>query len=125
MPRASQTLAALAALMGAAGVALAALAAHADGGELAKTASLFLMLHAAALLGLSAHARFGEGARGLLIAGFALAGGAILFSGDLAARAFFGARLFPFAAPIGGSLMILAWLALAFLFNYGATRARD
>ncbi len=122
MPRASQTLAALAALMGAAGVALAALAAHADGGELAKTASSFLILHAAALLGLSAHARFGGSARSLLIAGFALAGGAILFAVDLASRAFFGARLFPFAAPIGGSLTILAWLALAFLFNYGATR---
>jgi uncharacterized membrane protein YgdD (TMEM256/DUF423 family) len=125
VPRASQALAALAALMGAAGVALAALAAHADGGEFGKTASLFLILHAAALVGLSAHTRLAEGARGLLIAGFALGAGAILFGGDLAARAFFGARLFPFAAPIGGSLMILAWLALAFLFNYGATRARD
>jgi uncharacterized membrane protein YgdD (TMEM256/DUF423 family) len=111
--------------MGAGGVALAALGAHADGGELATTASLFLVLHAAALLGLSAHARFGEGSKSLLIAGFALAAGAILFSGDLAARAFFGARLFPFAAPIGGSLMILAWLALAIVFNYAATRARD
>ena len=125
MPRPSQTLAALAALMGAAGVALAALAAHAEGGELAKTASLFLMLHAAALVGLSAHARIAERARSLPIAGFALAAGAILFSGDLTARAFFGARLFPFAAPTGGSLTILAWLALAFLFAFGATRSPD
>jgi uncharacterized membrane protein YgdD (TMEM256/DUF423 family) len=118
-------LAALAALMGAAGVALAALAAHADGGEFAKTASTFLILHAAALVGVSAQARIGEGSRSLAIAGFALAAGAILFSGDLAARALLGGRLFPFAAPIGGSLMILSWLALAIVFLSGAARAQD
>ncbi len=124
MSRASDALAALAALMGAGGVALGALATHADGGEMAKTASLFLILHAAALLGLSAHTPSGESRRYLLIAAFALGCGAILFSADLAARAFLGARLFPFAAPIGGSLMILSWLALAIVFSYGATRAR-
>ena len=50
------------------------------------------------------------------LAGFVLSAGAILFAGDLSARAFLGARLFPYAAPIGGSLMILAWLALALAF---------
>ena len=48
-------LAVLAALMGACGVALAAAAAHVDGGEFARTASLFLILHAAALIAVSAH----------------------------------------------------------------------
>jgi uncharacterized membrane protein YgdD (TMEM256/DUF423 family) len=120
MSRASDALAALAASMGAGGVALAALAAHADGGEFANTASLFLILHAAALIGLSAHARDGEGSKSLLIAGFALAAGAILFSGDLAARGFLGARLVPVAAPTGGSLMILSWAALAILFAVAA-----
>lgn len=125
MSRPSDALAALAALMGAGGVALAALGVHADGGDLARTAALFLILHAGALLGVSAHARQRERAVALLVVGFALAVGAILFSGDLAARAFSGARLFPFAAPIGGSLMILSWLALAIVFNYAATRAPD
>jgi uncharacterized membrane protein YgdD (TMEM256/DUF423 family) len=125
MHRASDALAAVAALMGGGGVALAALGAHADGGQLASTASLFLMLHAAALIGLSVQVRVREGARALLIAGFALAIGAIVFSGDLAARAFFASRLFPLAAPIGGSLMILSWLAVAIVFNYAATRAQD
>ncbi len=126
MSLAPRILAAIAALMGAGGVALAALAAHADGGgEFAKTASLFLILHAAALVGLSAHARIGEGSKSLTIAGFALAAGAILFSGDLAARAFLGGRLFPFAAPTGGSLMILSWLVLAIAFLSGAAPARD
>jgi len=122
MPRAAAALAALAALMGAGGVALAALAVHADGGEFAKTASLFLVLNAAALVGVSAHVNFGEGSTRLLAAGAALAAGATLFSADLAARAFLGDRLFPFAAPIGGSLMILSRLALAIVFALRAAK---
>jgi uncharacterized membrane protein YgdD (TMEM256/DUF423 family) len=39
--------------------------------------------------------------------------GAALFSGDVALRAFAGHRLFPFAAPSGGVILIAAWLALA------------
>jgi uncharacterized membrane protein YgdD (TMEM256/DUF423 family) len=105
-------LAVLAALMGASGVALAAATAHLDGGEFARTASLFLILHAAALIAVSAH-RAGSWPS---VAGLALAAGAILFSADLSARAFLGARLFPYAAPIGGSTMIVAWLALALAF---------
>ena len=43
---------------------------------------------------------------------------------DLTARAFLGARLFPFAAPIGGSLTILSWLAVAIVFAFGADAKR-
>jgi uncharacterized membrane protein YgdD (TMEM256/DUF423 family) len=106
-------LAVLAALMGASGVALAAAATHVDGGELARTAALFLILHAAALVAVSAH-RAGFWPP---VAGVALAAGAILFSTDLSARAFLGVRLFPYAAPIGGSLLILSWLGLALAFG--------
>jgi uncharacterized membrane protein YgdD (TMEM256/DUF423 family) len=106
-------LAVLAALMGACGVALAAAAAHVDGGEFARSASLFLILHAAALVAVCAH-RAGPWPT---VAGLALAAGAILFAADLSMRAFLGARLFPYAAPIGGSLMILAWLGLALAFG--------
>jgi uncharacterized membrane protein YgdD (TMEM256/DUF423 family) len=35
-----------------------------------------------------------------------------LFSGDIAARVLMGGRLFPMAAPIGGSLLILGWLVV-------------
>ena len=115
-----RVLAILAALMGASGVALAAAATHVDGGEFARTASLFLILHAAALIGVSAHR---AGSRPTA-AGLALAAGAILFCADLSARAFLGARLFPYAAPIGGSLMILAWLALALSFALAPPEAR-
>jgi uncharacterized membrane protein YgdD (TMEM256/DUF423 family) len=34
----------------------------------------------------------------------------------VARSAFMGERLFPMAAPIGGSIMILAWIALAVVF---------
>jgi uncharacterized membrane protein YgdD (TMEM256/DUF423 family) len=42
-----------------------------------------------------------------------LALGTALFAGDLTMRAFFGERLFPMAAPIGGSTTIIAWLVIA------------
>jgi uncharacterized membrane protein YgdD (TMEM256/DUF423 family) len=113
MAPAQRFLVVLAALMGAAGVALAAAGAHSDGGEFVRTASLFLILHAGALIAICAH-RAGPWPT---IAGLALAAGAILFAADLSMRAFLGARLFPYAAPIGGSLMILAWLALALAFG--------
>jgi uncharacterized membrane protein YgdD (TMEM256/DUF423 family) len=128
MQRAMLALAALAALMGAGGVALAAASAHAGGGELGRTAADFLILHAAALLGLTASARaFADEtafARAILLTGAGLGLGAALFSADLAARAFAGSRLFPFAAPAGGSLMILGWLALAAIFIAAMLRPR-
>ncbi len=128
MQRLVPALGVLSALMGAAGVALAAAATHAGGGEMGQTAAYFLILHAAALLGLTACARaFGADAafaRALLCVGAALALGAVIFAADLAARAFSDGRLFPMAAPIGGSLMILGWLALAAVFVFGAARGR-
>jgi uncharacterized membrane protein YgdD (TMEM256/DUF423 family) len=112
-------LALFAALMGAGGVALAAASTHAGGGDLGRTASEFLVLHAAALLGVAANARSpGPRMTRLIAAGAALALGTLLFAGDLSSRAFAGERLFPFAAPAGGSLMILAWIALAFVFAF-------
>ncbi len=124
MTRSPLILAALAALMGAVGVALAAATAHARGGDLGRTAALFLILHAAAALGVAAHAGLAAAAsRGLIAVGLAMEAGAALFAADLATRAFTGERLFPFAAPIGGSTMILSWLGLAVLF-VAATQRR-
>jgi uncharacterized membrane protein YgdD (TMEM256/DUF423 family) len=39
--------------------------------------------------------------------------GGALFSGDIAMRAFVGDRLFPMAAPTGGTLLLGGWLILA------------
>ncbi len=72
------------------------------------------MIHAAAALGLGALlAAKPPLARWLTGVSFALIAGVALFSGDLVARTFAGDRLFPYAAPIGGSLTIASWLALA------------
>jgi uncharacterized membrane protein YgdD (TMEM256/DUF423 family) len=118
MKRPSDLLAAVAALLGAGGVALAAASTHAGGGEFGRTAAEFLVLHAAALMGVSAAAGASSPrrARGLLAVGTALAMGTLLFGVDLAMRGFEGTKLFPFAAPIGGSLMILSWAALALVY---------
>ena len=121
MTRAPLILASVAALMGAAGVALAAAGVHENGGELAERAALFLLLHAAAALGIAAHARIAGSARSLLIVGFVMEAGAILFSAELAMHVFIGERI-PFAAPIGGTTMILSWIALAVVFSTASQR---
>lgn len=101
-----RVLVALAGLFGAAGVAVFALAAHAGGDESMRTAALFLLLHGCALAATAAlRAR---------VAGLVLAAGTLLFCGDLLVRAWLGQRLFPMAAPTGGSLLIVGWLTLAF-----------
>ena len=123
MTRAPLILAAVAALMGAAGVALAAAGVHENGGELAERAALFLLLHAAAALGIAAHARIAMGSsRALVIVGFVMEAGAILFSAELAVHVFSGERIFPFAAPLGGTTMILSWVALAVVFAADSRR---
>lgn len=124
MARSPLVLAALAALMGAAGVALAAASVHMSGGVLAERGAVFLVLHAIAALGVAAHARLAP-SRALLAAGFVMEAGASLFAADLAYHAFAGARLFPFAAPIGGTAMILSWLALAAAFAAASGKAKD
>ncbi|MGD9540548.1 DUF423 domain-containing protein [Methylocystis sp.] len=108
-------IAAVAAVQGAAGVALAAAAAHLDASPFLATASQFLMIHAAAGVGLAALARGTPRREASWLAAIALAlqAGVTLFSADLAARVFLTAKLFPLAAPIGGGLTILSWCALA------------
>jgi uncharacterized membrane protein YgdD (TMEM256/DUF423 family) len=110
----SRIILAAAGLMGAAGVILAAVAAHKTGGTLLLSASSMLLFHApAALVALLladrqiAHPRLG------LVAACGFVVGAVLFSSDLTVLQFLGHRLFPMAAPSGGTLMILSWLLLA------------
>jgi len=88
-----------------------------------RTGALFLLLHAAAALGIAAHAHLATAfARALIVVGFVMEAGAALFSAELAMRAFTGERIFPFAAPIGGSTMMLSWLALAIVFAAAVRR---
>ncbi len=105
---------ALAGLMGAGGIVLAAAGAHVAPGTGLDGAAYMLLFHAAAVLGGAALVQQGVLWRPLafvVLAGWVL--GAALFSGDIALRAFAGHRLFPFAAPSGGFILIAAWLALA------------
>ena len=112
--RVSMIVALIAALQGAAGVSLAAMAAHVDASPLLATASQFLMIHAAAGVGLAALLTPALPFSGILAgAALALQAGVSLFSADLAARVFLGGKLFAFAAPMGGGLTILSWLGVA------------
>lgn len=95
-------------LCGAAGVGLSAAAAHA-GGAFTGTAANFLLMHAPALLVIGL---LGS-TRALRVAGLILLVAILLFCGDLLARDFLGTRLFPGAAPIGGTLLIAGWLGVA------------
>src|SRR5215468_5792130 len=101
-------------LMGASGVVLAAAAAHAKSGMGLEGAGYLLLFHAVAVLSGVALLQQGLMLRPLVfgvLSGWLL--GSALFAGDIALRAFVGYRLFPMAAPTGGVVLILAWLALA------------
>ena len=106
----------VAGLMGAAGVALAAAATHRanEGASGLQAASSMLLFHAPAVLAVALLLE-----RGLVhrisgsLAAFGFVVAATLFAGDLSMRQFAGHRLFPFAAPIGGTLLIASWLSLA------------
>ncbi len=104
---------ALAGLMGAGGIALAAAGAHMAPGAGLDGAAYMLLFHAAAVVGGAALIQQSVLWRPLallVLAAWVL--GAVLFSGDIAMRAFAAHRLFPMAAPSGGMILIGAWLAL-------------
>ena len=101
----------LAGLMGAAGIMLAAAGAHAAPGAGLESAASMLLFHAVAILGGTALVQQGMLWRPLAFVVLAAwIAGAVLFSGDIALRAFAGHRLFPMAAPSGGIILILSWL---------------
>ena len=104
----------LAGVMGADGVILAAASAHLPDATRLAAASSMLLFHSAAVLAAVAlaergiiHFRIGIAAA----CGFVIA--AALFAIDLSLRQYAGHSLFPFAAPTGGTLLILSWLMLA------------
>ncbi|MGC0052559.1 DUF423 domain-containing protein [Brucella pituitosa] len=98
----------LAGLCGALAIAAYAGAAHGGENHLGAIAPL-LLVHAPALLVLSLIV---PNSRIANIGGALLVAGLVLFCGDLFLRDVTGNRLFPMAAPTGGSLMILGWLTV-------------
>ena len=99
----------LAGLSGALAIAAYAGAAHGGENHLGNIAPL-LLGHAPAFLVLSLIV---PANRSSYLAGALLAIGLALFCSDLFVRDMIGERIFPMAAPTGGSLMILGWLAIA------------
>jgi uncharacterized membrane protein YgdD (TMEM256/DUF423 family) len=111
----------LAGLMGAGGIVLAAAGAHAAPGAGLDSAAYMLLFHATAIIGATALIQNGMLPRiPALVVLAAWLVGAVLFSGDIALRAFVGHRLFPLAAPSGGIILILGWLGFAVAAAIGA-----
>lgn len=128
MPRAAEPTATqfrlamvLGGLAGGLGVVLAAAAAHGDASGFLRPASDMLLFHAPAILALGVMAQVRRipllpVAMALLVAGLAL------FCGDLVSRALLDARLFPTAAPAGGTLLIAGWAGV--VLSAAVVRAR-
>lgn len=113
---------ALAAVLGAAGVVLAATAAHRVAEPSLATAATFLIVHGAAAIALTAFASGSGAPAGFLASASLMIFAVTLFSGDVAARVLLGDKLFAMAAPLGGSLLIAAWLMAAVSAIVGVVR---
>ncbi|MEO1101791.1 MAG: DUF423 domain-containing protein [Pseudomonadota bacterium] len=105
-------LAAAAASIGFAGVALGAFGAHGlrdrlspEGTGWWETATLYALVHAAAALAIAMSGRTGLASTG----GWALAGGALIFSGTLYAMALGAPRWLGAVTPIGGVGLLIGW----------------
>jgi len=110
----------VAALLGASGVIMGAFGAHAvqdridpELFKVYQTGALYHMLHAVALLAVSVWLRWAPRRRLLHAAGVCFTLGVLIFSGSLYILALTGIRWLGAITPIGGSLLILAWLLTA------------
>jgi uncharacterized membrane protein YgdD (TMEM256/DUF423 family) len=101
---------AAAGILGAAGVGLAAAAAHLSASPNLELAARFLLIDALALLGIAAATRGHE--KWLRVSGVLFVVGSLCFSGGLCLIAVIGEHAGPLV-PIGGTALILGWLALA------------
>lgn len=114
-----QTLLLLAAFFGATGVAIGAFGAHglsaileANGREASfRTATLYHLIHALALLG-TAILISQIDSQLLVYAGYAFVAGILFFSGSLYILSIFDIRIMGAIAPIGGTAFIIGWILL-------------
>ena len=110
----------LGALLAALGVALGAFGAHALRARVApetfaiyQTAVQYHMWHALGLVGVGLLCNVLPGSTWLRASGWLLALGIVLFSGSLYLLAVTGMRWLGAVTPLGGSALILGWLAMA------------
>ena len=99
-------------------VAAGAAVAHLAGGErvaeLLRTGALYGMVHAAALIAVTAIAESRDRlGLALTIAGWSFAGGMLLFSLSLFALALTGREWLGMITPFGGAGLLVGWAALA------------
>ncbi|MGH6817237.1 MAG: DUF423 domain-containing protein [Methylovirgula sp.] len=114
MSKWASILAGVAALSGAAGVMELAAAAHAISDPLLKTSADFLLINAVAVIAISALSVGGARRTGWqLLAATILLCGSLLFGAELSTHVFLGRTILPLAAPVGGGMTILGWLASA------------
>jgi uncharacterized membrane protein YgdD (TMEM256/DUF423 family) len=98
----------------AAGAAAAHLAAGERAAELLRTGALYGMVHAAALIAVTAIAEArGRLGLALTIAGWSFAAGMLLFSLSLFALALTGREWLGMITPFGGAGLLIGWVALA------------
>jgi uncharacterized membrane protein YgdD (TMEM256/DUF423 family) len=99
----------------AAGAGAAHLPAGERGAELLRTGALYGMVHAAALVAVTAIAQSSDRFRpALTIAGWSFAAGMLLFSLSLFALALTGREWLGLITPFGGAGLLVGWAALAF-----------
>ena len=106
-------LVAVAGVLGAAGVSLAAVAAHRVESPALATAARMLMIHAVAGVAIAALGGTSDQPKRWIALGLFMLAAVTLFSGDVALNTLAGFHLFPMAAPTGGSLLIVSWIAVA------------
>jgi len=98
----------------AAGAAVAHLAPGERVAELLRTGALYGMVHAAALIAVTAIAESRDRlGLALTIAGWSFAGGMLLFSLSLFALALIGREWLGMITPFGGAGLLVGWAALA------------
>ena len=119
-PKSPNPTIALAALLGMASVALGAFGAHALRGVLDEaqqatyqTATTYQMWHALALLGIGILESLNPPTRLLKWSRNTMFMGTIAFSGSLYLLVLTGVRAFGFVTPVGGCMLLMAWLLLA------------
>ena len=82
--------------------------------ELLRTGALYGIVHAAALIAVSAIGETSDRPDpALIISGWGLAGGMLLFSLSLFGSALLGIKQLGFITPLGGLGLLVGWAALA------------
>jgi uncharacterized membrane protein YgdD (TMEM256/DUF423 family) len=81
--------------------------------QLVDLSSRYLMLHAAALLGLAHFGRAGTGGWLVDVAYWLFVAGMVLFGGGLIVSATIGLGAFGPVVPVGGTAFMLGWLVVA------------